>query len=556
MSASHVANSPQDAPDPPGELPGQSCRRWPLKAALVETGLILAVFFVAAGDPVPGVNEQHYLTRLKHYWDPTWCAGDLFLESPDAHLTIVLIAGWTTKLLPLPVVAWAGRLVGWTLLAWAWQRLSWAANPRRWCSVLAAAVWVVGVRWGNFAGEWVVGGVEAKVFAYVFVLLALRAYLEDRWRAVWVHLGLATAMHALVGGWSILILFALWLAAGTQRQAFRSMLPAMTIGALIGLVGVAPPIAMNWHTPPEIVAEANRIYVFDRLPHHLAPLAKGAEWLFNRAACHATVLLLLAAATWWARRQRQTDQPNLAIASDRVYRLCLFAWGAVVLVAVGLSLEAALTSQPEVAAKLLRYYWFRLTDVAAPLAVGIALSAVIAQGMIHRQWQAVLLLLVTMTLLTANLGMTVVARQQMPRAAADRRMQDQAAWLDVCEWVSRRTPREALFLVPRHANSFKWRAERAEVVTHKDIPQDAASMVEWRRRLHDVFYHPRPAGDPTAARRRAPTLGHLGATRLRTLGETYGADYVLTNNRRRVSLPVAYENRAYIVYRLKPKEKR
>ena len=552
-----MSASPADEP-PHGDLsPGgdRACDGW--RVSLVETLLILAFFFVAAGDPVPGVNEQHYLTRLKHYWDPAWCAGDLFLESPDAHLTIVLVAGWTTKFLPLSVVAWGGRLLAWTLLAWAWQRLAWAVNPRRWCSVLGAAIWCCGVRWGNFAGEWVIGGVEAKCFAYVFVLLALRAYVQDRWPFVWVHLGLATALHALVGGWSVLIMLGLWLAAGAGRPDFRSMLPALAIGGAIGLVGVAPPIVMNWHTPPEVVAEANRIYVFDRLPHHLAPLSKGFEWLLNRSLRHAHVLLVLAAATWWARRQRQADDAATRDTWARVDRLCRFAWGAVALLAIGLLIEKTFASQPLVAAKLLRYYWFRLTDVAAPLAIGIALPAFVARGMARRSGYALLLLVVTLGLLIANLGPTVVNRLKSPLPLADRRIKDHAAWRDACDWVAKNTPRDALFLVPRHANSFKWRAERAEVVNHKDIPQDAASMVEWRQRLRQV-YRPPTRGETAGVRppKRVRTLGHLGGVRLRELGEIYGADYALTTKRRRVSLPVAYENETYILYQLHPDRNR
>ena len=53
------------------------------------------------------------------------------------------------------------------------------------------------------AGEWMIGGLEAKGLAYVFVLLALGALARGRWRAVWPLLGAASAFHVLVGGWSV-----------------------------------------------------------------------------------------------------------------------------------------------------------------------------------------------------------------------------------------------------------------------------------------------------------------------------------------------------------------
>ena len=56
-------------------------RRW----RPFEVFWIFLIFFLFAGSPPPDVGESHYLVKAKHYWDPAWCAGDLFLESRDAH---------------------------------------------------------------------------------------------------------------------------------------------------------------------------------------------------------------------------------------------------------------------------------------------------------------------------------------------------------------------------------------------------------------------------------------------------------------------------------------
>ena len=67
----------------------------------VEVLLIVLVFFVVAGDPPPHVNEPHYLCRLKHFWNPDWCAGDLFLESTDTQVVFIWTFGWVTRWLSL-----------------------------------------------------------------------------------------------------------------------------------------------------------------------------------------------------------------------------------------------------------------------------------------------------------------------------------------------------------------------------------------------------------------------------------------------------------------------
>src|SRR5262245_27020267 len=126
--------------------------RQPLAQRLVEVALIVLVFFVMAGDPPPGVNEPHYLCRLKHFWNPGWCAGDLFLESTDTQVAFIWTFGWMTRWLSLSATAWVGRVIAWTLLAWAWQRLSWRLAPRRLASVLSAALFVTLTSIAQLAG--------------------------------------------------------------------------------------------------------------------------------------------------------------------------------------------------------------------------------------------------------------------------------------------------------------------------------------------------------------------------------------------------------------------
>ena len=129
-----------------------------------EVAMIVVVFFVYAGWPAPDVNEAHYLSKAKHYWDPSWCAGDFFLESSDAHSVFYWSFGWLTLLFSLPTVAWIGRLVTWTLLAIGWYRLLRAIMPQRGAALLSAAISVCLIHRCHMAGEWLIDGVKAKSF--------------------------------------------------------------------------------------------------------------------------------------------------------------------------------------------------------------------------------------------------------------------------------------------------------------------------------------------------------------------------------------------------------
>ena len=140
---------------------------------LLETALILLLFSAVAGQLPPDVNESHYLTKAKHFWNPAWCPNDLFLSSSFSHWLFYAAFGWISKFLSLSAFAWVGRVLTWAVLAYGWQRLSRSIIQLKMFSVLSAMFFLLLNERFHLAGEWIVGGFEAKGFAYAFVMLAL-----------------------------------------------------------------------------------------------------------------------------------------------------------------------------------------------------------------------------------------------------------------------------------------------------------------------------------------------------------------------------------------------
>jgi hypothetical protein len=503
---------------------------------LLEILLIVLVFFCLAGDPPPNVNEAHYLCRLKHYWTPQWAAGDLFLESQDTQIVFIWLFGWVTRWLSLAATAWVGRAIVWTLLAWAWQRLSWRMTPRRLASVLSAALFVTFNEQLHLAGEWVVGGVEAKCFAYAFVLLALADVVDRRWNRAWLLLGVATAFHPLVGGWSGIVCAAIWFFNDRSTVAFRAMIPSLLGGAVLSLPGIVPAIMLTWNEPPELVAQANEIYVFDRLPHHLAPLTLPKAELVRRALGHAALLAAFIVLTIVNRASKRRTPMR---------RVGQFAWGALAIAAVGFAIELIFWNDRLIAAKLLRYYWFRLTDFALPLAAALYLVAAINDGLADRRRWAPWLLAAAMLAAAWNIAHATIARVLNPVPPADQKIRDYDLWVEACEWAAKNTPKGALFLTPRLNLTFKWLAGRPEVANRKDLPQDARSMVEWNRRIREIYY-----AVIEGELQPLDSLGVLGSERVRELATKYHADYVIMDRGQLLSLPVAHINDEYVIYRI------
>ena len=498
-----------------------------------EVAIIVVAVFAFFGDPPPHVNEAHYLGRLKHFWNPQWCAGDLFFQSNDAQLVFVWLFGWVTRFLSLSAAAWVGRILAWSFVAWAWQRLSWRLVPVRLAAVLSAAIFVTLNNHCQLAGEWVVGGVEAKSFAYGFVLLALRDVIDRRWNRAWLLLGVAVAFHPIVGGWSTVLCSGLWLLSDRRSVSVLSMWPGLVGGGLLALVGVVPALLLTWNEPPDSVAEASRIYVFERLPHHLAILSLPTIEVVRRLTLHGLLLFSMGVLGHSLRK------------SDSMRRIVQFAWGAALIAATGFVIELGLWNQPLVAARLLRYYWFRMTDFGAPMAVAFLLTTMLVIAMKQRRAWAAWALAATLIVVGCDLGHAVVVRIQNPVPPADVKIVDYDAWVEACEWVNKNTPVDAKFLTPRLNHTFKWLAGRPEVVNRKDIPQDARSIVEWQRRIKDIYYL-----EIGGIEQPLDSIGLLGTEQVRELAQRYGAQYVLMDRGQLLQLPQVFKNEEYVVYRI------
>jgi len=452
---------------------------------IVEVLLILALFFVAHGDVPPDVNEGHYLGKAKHYWNPDWCPEDHFLKSADAHLVFYWTIGWLTKWLSLSSVAWIGRLLTWGLLAVGWFRLTRALIPKAGIGLLTAACYLLLLERAHLAGEWVVGGMEAKGIAYGFLLLAIEALVRNRWRTAWVLLGLATAFHVLVGGWAMVATGLAWLLAPADRESLKRMVPAMILGGCLALPGLLPALLLTSGAAASDVAAANNIYVYQRLPHHLLVTQFSTQRLF----CHLTLLLS------WLALLKLDKQPW-----DGPYRrLTNMVMGAMLISAAGLLVTLLLPHPSETAASLLRFYWYRLADALLPL--GLIFTVV----RVMQQWSLAVPRLATyaVSLLIAGascyVALDYLQRRADPRPAADRQSLPRARagmkkthqiyldWVDVCRWIRTETPADAIFVTPRRQQTFKWYAQRAEVVCWKDVPQDATGLVQWYQRSQDLF---------------------------------------------------------------------
>ncbi|MEM8736458.1 MAG: DUF6798 domain-containing protein [Planctomycetota bacterium] len=491
----------------------------------------LAVIVLLAGQAVPGINESHYLPKAKSALDSSFAPGDLFLESNNSHFASTYFAGALASILPLTVVAWIGRAIAWGFLSFSWIRFAEAARLPPLLSPFALASWYLATEYGHWAGEWAIGGFEGKSLAYPCVLCALACMLKDRFSASWIWLGFAVLWHPLVGGWAGLCVALVWLACVWKAPwaAFRSEWRPLLIAAIIASVGVIPALGGIGGSEQLGNIVASQVHVYFRLSHHLCPLAFDTE---RHWAAAVTLAVFVVAQLSWAfvcffraaserKEERGGDEvgagkfgPNDRVPQPRTGRLLLLAWCSLLFAGVGFTVDA-LMSVPESAAynpllasKILRFYWFRWADIAVPLATVTVLWQILGSlanvGAISSNREgvsfggaalafAMIAVMVVCTvrvwlswddtlppadrMLVENLGQR--REIQWPEQDSDRHRD----WLAVCDWIRRETPTDSLWLTPRYQQSFKWYANRAEVVCWKDVPQDNASVLEWFTRI-------------------------------------------------------------------------
>lgn len=538
----------------------------------------MALFFAFAGDAPPAINEAHYLVLAKNFWQPQWCAQDLFVTSNKPHVLYHATFGGLTQLMSLPAAAWTARLIGWLLIALGLRTLCRAVSDRNFACLLVAIIWIVGLEWFNLAGEWVIGGTEAKVPAYACVLAAMTLMARGRWWAVWPLLGLASAFHVLVGGWSVVAALVAYAVTGRLVARPTSQLVPLFLGGAIALIGVLPGLQMSVATSPGESLAAAKIYTYVRLSHHLVPATFPASWFLRHAAL-LTLTLLLA----WPLRHHQRLRP-----------LIVMMLACIGIAAAGLAVGSLHWLAPDAAARWLRLYWFRASDATTPLLLGLIVAAMLARApapapaatgptdargnrrLSLRRWAppaspagwaraiaATATILLTISVVDRlRRDLPISAQFDVLRAGRIESYAAQRAayrdWIDVCHWIDQTFAADEIFITPRHQQTFKWHAGRAEVVNWKDVPQDVPALLQWHQRFFDVY--PRRLGTVRVT---------IRYDELRRMGQQYGARFLVVDRRLvgdNLPLPQVYPlldpvdkvsdrpliNATYAVYRLPP----
>lgn len=486
--------------------------------------------------PIPGVNEPHYLCKAKHFWNPEWCAGDLFLESSNPHLVFYWTFGWLTQFLDLRSVAVVSRLVGIVPLAIGWQRLVAALTGMRAVGTLVPLVlFLVLHAAGNWSGEWLVGGIESKVVAYGCLFWAASELLNLRFRMSATLAGLAVSFHPVVGAWGVVCACgagSYWLLR-TPGSLWRNRIPgpAVWLGAVVLFLFTAMPGL--WCAGRAVFTgdpESNRIatllQVGFRLSHHLDPMAFPKE--AYRYICLLIVgWLLLARDSWTVPRKRWW---NLFVICSILVALAgvFVGWG-----------PRPLKQLPgyEWRMTVLKFYPFRLADLLVPMALSIAAGEQMGQWARRSNSYRQRFGIGVLTASLAWLSIVIPGTDQNPSRMTPSQLDH---WEQACLWIRDNTPEQAVLYSFDTKWAIKWYAERPEYVNYKDCPQDAESIVEWNRRRWVI----------ARWRQSAFEDGVASEEELQALAQKTGASIFIANRTGPIESEPVFQNVDVRVYRV------
>ena len=464
--------------------------------------------------PIPAVNEPHYLCKAKHYWQPEWCAGDFFLESTNAHTVFYATVGVLTQWCSLEQTALIGRIVALLILSLGWCNLLLTLHSERWFPLKVCVLFLFFQACGSFSGEWLVGGVEGKVFGYGFLFAALGEVNRGRVISAGAFTGLAISFHPVIGIWGLLAFSGTLLleiapamirvisrksASETAEQpvevGLAGQIPVAhgVYGSLLLLACALPGLIpvyrlLSEAVPEQTKAAANFIQVHYRLAHHLDP----RTFLLRAYLCYLGLLVLWIALArrgpshLAARDKRGQTLSGQAIfesnrlpskgsapschgllAERRFNRLVGFS----ILFAVS-GVLIGWSSLPQ-RSLLLKFYPFRVADLLVPLAVAMGLARIWPSSggtMLSRAGYA-------------SLFVIALVRVHFVSESNRYSAEQTADWISACHWIDEHLAKDVLVFAPHDGRAFKWYAQRAEYVSYKDCPQDAGGIVEWNRRL-------------------------------------------------------------------------
>ncbi|MBC7798345.1 MAG: hypothetical protein H7Z37_15855 [Pyrinomonadaceae bacterium] len=491
-----------------------------MKKFVVSLICLFAIVLMLHGKPVPFGNEYDYLLRLMQAANPNFLENDWTFSTPaNEHWLFNNTFGFLAKFLQIQTLAWICRVVSWLLLLIALLKIGELWNIKPWQIVAAITVWLG--FWQSLVGdEWIFGGFEAKVVAYICLLFALREFSTRKIIAPSILLGLSFSFHPAIGLLSGFAIGAALLFDTFQRKISRFDFAKFVVLTIIfGLIGALPLIS------EQIVVDANandnwRYLVLTRMPWHFDPFA------FNKS----NVILLFAmfafnvAALWRTRDFAMRFLLNFQIVLSVVF-------------VVGVALRFFEMFE------LLKFMPFRAFPVFTPLFALFTMFRAYKFEKSKLVRLQVTSFAVLMILATNSIGIFASQIAQNYELWTNPRSD-----FEIVEtWISQNTPPDSLVIQTPNRREIWYLSQRAQIANYTYPTYDNVS--EWRTRIADLSGNLNIQKPENASGELETAYENLSDAQIEVIKRKYGATHLVS--KAFYNYPVLYESGEYKIYQLK-----
>ena len=384
----------------------------------------------------------------------------LNLEIPYRYLFSTVIGFCIDKLGMLPTV-FIGRFISYLLFSFAFIKLTKLIKQDFIFRLVSFFVLFIFFRRGmDLAGEWMIGGLDTKVFAYCFALLSLVEVVQKKYTLGWLFAGLSFSFHVLIGGYNVFCLLpVIVMQAFYDKKTFIDLFKSSFVFLFSASFGLyASYIHFLEKISPEVSKLGWTIYVEKRVTHHVIP-----DFSFKAIV----LLIVFAIVVSYFIKQKNKPQKFLAI----------YAVSSIVILVLGLVIYGFFDTN------YLRYYFFRFCDVMLPLISVLLLVSFINFNSSFNQnlWfkKAMTLsffvgVLAILIAVNSQVGKDFISAKTDAKTCSDREMTN---------WIKNNTSKNAIFCIPPDNRFFYINAERAILVSYKNSPQAPKDIIEWYDRM-------------------------------------------------------------------------
>ena len=358
---------------------------------------------------------------------------------------------------------------------------------------------------GIFAGEAIIGGIEAKPFAYVFAIFALDALLRKKYRIMMLYLGFSFSFHILVGFYATLCsgLTVLFSPSDNKSTSFSltalkkniflllRACPFYFMSSIFGIYTLIHYLIENQLLTSIEKQKAALIYITFRVPHHTYLFFFRIESLLQIIPY---ALIFILGLIFFHR-----------LKDAFVKQICLYIIWALGCVAFGMTITLLISD-----VSLLKFYWYRYFDSMGALlstfVVGYALyklylylqkkcTTISLPSSLKKINFALVLKIASVTIaliISTTIFITVyknfhrIAISKISLFQARRIMTAAPGYIDAFTWIKINTKKDVLFLTSPNTKSFYYYAERPRLVSIKHSPQSDVHILEWFERIKDL----------------------------------------------------------------------